>query len=35
MNETLVIPDDLAACQTLIVEQARAIVEQSQTDQRA
>ena len=30
MNETLVIPDDLAACQTLIVEQARAITEQSE-----
>ena len=30
MNETLVIPHDLAACQTLIVEQARAIAEQSQ-----
>ncbi|MBM3748000.1 MAG: IS66 family transposase [Acidobacteria bacterium] len=30
MDETLVIPDDLAACQTLLVEQARAITEQSQ-----
>ena len=30
MNETLVIPADLAACQALIVEQARAITEQSE-----
>jgi hypothetical protein len=30
MNETLILPDDLAACQTLIVEQARAIAEQSE-----
>ena len=30
MNETLVIPADLAACQSLIVEQARAITEQSE-----
>jgi transposase len=30
MNETLVIPDNLAACQVLIVEQARAIAEQSE-----
>jgi len=30
MDETLVIPDDLVACQTLLVEQARAITEQSQ-----
>ncbi len=30
MDETLLIPDDLTACQTLIVEQARAIAEQNQ-----
>ncbi len=30
MNETLVIPDDLAACQAMMVEQARAIAEQSE-----
>ena len=30
MNETPVIPDDLAACQSLLVEQARAIVKQSE-----
>ena len=30
MNETLVIPDDLAACQAILVEQARAIVKQSE-----
>jgi len=30
MNEALIIPDDLAACQALLVEQARALVEQSE-----
>ncbi len=30
MNETLVIPDGLAACQAMIVEQARALLEQSE-----
>ncbi len=29
MNDTQLIPNDLAACQTLIVEQARAVLEQS------
>jgi transposase len=30
MNESLVVPDDLAACQALLIEQARAITEQGQ-----
>jgi len=30
MNETLAIPDDLAACQAIIVEQAHAIAEQAE-----